>query len=148
MYLSGKSGIEKYQKTSVFVRICTSGTNVVLKLGSGGSMILGTMAITASSTVPRGDETILMVEPDPETRALAVFMLSRLGYRVLEARNAVEAVKLYSAQTERVDLLFTETLMSKVNGHELAQILTRETPQLRVLYLSDTGYERLTRKVA
>ncbi|HKE21326.1 MAG TPA: response regulator [Bryobacteraceae bacterium] len=106
------------------------------------------MALTASSTVPRGDETILMVEPDPETRALAVFMLSRLGYRVLEARNAVDAVKLYSAQTERVDLLFTETLMSKVNGHELAQILTRETPQLRVLYLSDTGYERLTRKVA
>ena len=106
------------------------------------------MALNASSAVPRGSETILIVEPDPETRALAVFMLSRLGYRVLEARTAVDAVKIYAEQPERVHLLFTETLMSKVNGHELAQMLTRENPDLRVLYLADAGYERLTRKVA
>jgi len=97
---------------------------------------------------PRGTETILIVEPDPETRALAVFMLTRLGYRVLEARNAIDAVKLFSQQTAGIHLLFTETLMSKVNGHELAQMLTRDNPGLRVLFLSDTGYERLTRSVA
>ena len=89
-----------------------------------------------------------MVEPDPETRALAVFMLSRLGYQVLEARNAMEAVKIYDGESGNIDLLFVETLMSKVNGHELAQMLTRENPGLRVLFLSDAAYERLARDVA
>lgn len=106
------------------------------------------MAFNASSATPRGTETILIVEPDPETRALAVFMLSRLGYRVFEARNAMDAVKVFSAEADRIDLLFTETVMSKVNGHELAQMLTGEKPRLRVLFLSDPGYERLTRSVA
>ncbi len=103
---------------------------------------------TNASTTPRGSETILLVEPDPETHALAVFMLSRLGYRVLEARNAVDAVNLYAQWPESIDLLFTETLMSKVNGHELAQMLTRGHPELRVLFLADAGYQRLTRDVA
>lgn len=89
-----------------------------------------------------------MVEPDPETRVLAVFMLSRLGYRVLEARTAMDALKVFAAERGDIDLLFTETLMSKVNGHELAQMLTRECPDLRVLFLSDAGYERLTRTLA
>jgi two-component system cell cycle sensor histidine kinase/response regulator CckA len=106
------------------------------------------MASNASSATPRGTETILMVEPDPETHALAVFMLSRLGYRVLEARTAMDALKIFAAENSAIDLLFTETLMSKVNGHELAQMLTRELPDLRVLFLSDAGYERLTRTVA
>jgi two-component system, cell cycle sensor histidine kinase and response regulator CckA len=106
------------------------------------------MAHPASTATPRGTETILMVQPDPETRALAVFMLSRLGYRVLEARNAMEAVKVYAEWPEEIDLLFTETLMSRVNGHELAQMLTRDHPELRVLFLADAGYQRLTRDVA
>lgn len=89
-----------------------------------------------------------MVQPDPETRALAVFMLSRLGYRVLEARNAIEAAKVYAESPEDIHLLFTETLMSKVNGHELAQMLTRDHPELRVLFLADADYQRLTRDVA
>lgn len=111
-------------------------------------MIHSAMGFNASQAVARGTETILVVEPDPETRALAVFMLSRLGYRVLEARNAIDAVNLYSQQTERIDLLFTETLMTKVNGHELAQMLTRERSDLRVLFLADSDYQRLTRNVA
>jgi two-component system, cell cycle sensor histidine kinase and response regulator CckA len=97
---------------------------------------------------PRGSETILLVEPEPETRTLAAFMLAKLGYRILEARNAAEAVKLHEEHGPAVDLLFTEALMSKVNGHELAQILSTRNPALRVLYLSDVDYARLTRRIA
>jgi two-component system cell cycle sensor histidine kinase/response regulator CckA len=97
---------------------------------------------------PRGSETILLVEPEPETRKLAAFMLGKQGYRILEARNALEAVKLYDEHGAAVDLLFTEALMSKVNGHELAQMLSAKDPALRVLYLSDLDYERLTRRIA
>jgi DNA-binding NtrC family response regulator len=97
---------------------------------------------------PRGTETILLVEPEPETRKLALFMLNKQGYRILEARNAMEAVRLYDEYGPAVDLLFTEALMSKVNGHELAQMLSSRNPGLRVLYLSDIEYERITRRVA
>ena len=107
-----------------------------------------TMPLSTACASLRGTETILVVEPDPETRVLAVFMLSRLGYRVIEARNADDALKLYKAEAGAIDLLFTETLMSKINGHELAQRLAREDPELRVLFLADTSYERLTRSVA
>ena len=52
-----------------------------------------------SDDVPRGSETILLVEPDPETRKLAAFMLCKQGYTVLEARNAAEAFQHYQAGT-------------------------------------------------
>ncbi len=97
---------------------------------------------------PGGSETILLVEPEPETRKLAVFMLSKIGYRVLEARNAMEACKLYEEHGSVVDLLLTEAPMSKINGHELARMLSARDPSLRVLFLSDPDYEELARGIA
>jgi CheY-like chemotaxis protein len=97
---------------------------------------------------PRGTETILLVEPEPEIRKLAAFMLEKQGYRILEAHNPIEAIHLYEEHGRAVDLLFTEALMSKVNGHELAQLLLARDPGLKVLYLSDLDYARLTRRIA
>lgn len=97
---------------------------------------------------PRGTETILVVEPDAEARTLAAFMLSRLGYRVLEAHNAMEALKIYDERGGGIDLLFAEALMPRVNGHELAKLLGARDTVMRVLFLSDAAYERLARRVA
>ena len=96
-------------------------------------------------SVPRGSETILLVEPDPETRKLAAFMLSKQGYTVLEARNAAEAFQLYQERGWEVDLLLTEALMCEVNGPELARVLSAKDPRLRVVYISDSDSRRLTR---
>jgi DNA-binding NtrC family response regulator len=104
------------------------------------------MRLSAESP-PRGTETVLLVEPEPETRKLAAFMLAKQGYQVLEAHNAAEAVRLYE-QHGRVDLLFTEAVMSRVNGHDLAKELLSRDPALRVLYLSDAAYERIARGAA
>ncbi len=91
---------------------------------------------------------VLLVEPEPETRKLAAFMLNKQGYQILEARSAMDAVKIFDEHHGAVDLLLTEAVMSRVNGHELAQMLTRHSPALRVLYLADAQYERLTRGIA
>lgn len=93
-------------------------------------------------------EMILLVSPEPETRSLTSFMLTRLGYRVAEARHALEAIERYDDLSGGVDLLVTEAVMSRVNGHALAQSLTSRSDRLRVLYLSDATYERMARKVA
>jgi DNA-binding response OmpR family regulator len=106
------------------------------------------MPLAEAGSTPCGDETILLVEPEPETRKLAAFMLEKIGYRVLEARNAAEACKLFQEYGISIDLLLTEAPMSKINGHELARMLTAESPELRVLFLADTDYERLARRAA
>jgi two-component system cell cycle sensor histidine kinase/response regulator CckA len=98
--------------------------------------------------VPRGTETVLLVEPDAETRTLGAFMLARLGYSVLEAHNAMEALKLYDERGGGIDLLMAEALMPRVNGHELARMLEARDPALRKLFLADDGYERLARRAA
>lgn len=97
---------------------------------------------------PRGTETILLVEPDPETRTLAAFMLTRLGYSVLEAHNAMEALKIYDERASGVDLLLAEAVMPRVNGHELAKLLCARDPAMRTLFLADEEYERMSRRVA
>lgn len=97
---------------------------------------------------PRGTETILLVEPDPETRTLAAFMLKRLGYSVLEAHNAMEALKIYDERGSGVDLLLAEALMPRVNGHELARVLGARDAAMRTLFLADEDYERLSRRAA
>src|SRR4051812_15917427 len=102
------------------------------------------MHSNGTSPYPRGTETILLVEPEPETRVLAAFMLTRQGYRVLEARCAADALGTFEATQDRVDLLCTEALMNRVNGHELAEKLCSCDPEMKVLYLADADYERLT----
>lgn len=106
------------------------------------------MAITLPQRLPRGEETILLVEPEPETRKLAAFMLTKQGYQVIEARNAAEAVRIFDEGSTPIHLLLTEALMSRVNGHELAQMLEGRSPGLRSLFLADSEYERMTRRVA
>jgi two-component system, cell cycle sensor histidine kinase and response regulator CckA len=91
---------------------------------------------------------VLLVEPDAETRALAAFMLRRLGYRVAEAHNAPEALRVYDEQDGAFQLLLAEAIMPRVNGHDLTEMLRSRCPGLRVLLVADTDYERLARRAA
>jgi len=103
------------------------------------------MDVMEIEPAPPGGETILLVEPEADTRTLAAFLLSKMGYRVLEARSAGEACKIYADCASSIDLLLTEAPMHNINGHELARLLSAGDPALRVLFLSDVGYEKLAR---
>ena len=103
------------------------------------------MAVAAP---PRGNESVLLVEPDPESRALAAFMLARLGYRVTEARSGVEAVRLHDAQSAAFDLLLAEAVMPRVTGHDVAAVLRARWPGLPVLLLADGRHESVARRAA
>jgi two-component system cell cycle sensor histidine kinase/response regulator CckA len=106
------------------------------------------MAAAMSDPAPRGTETILLVQPDPESRTLAVFMLARLGYTVLEAHNAMEALKIHDERGGGVDLLLAELRMPRVGGQELAEVLEARAVTLRVLFMADADYARLARRMA
>ncbi len=83
--------------------------------------------------------TVLVVEDDDDVRTFTAELLRDLGYRVLIACDAHEALALL--EKEHVDLLFTDVgLPDGVNGRQLADKATERWPSLKVLYT--TGYAR------
>jgi len=87
---------------------------------------------------PGGSETVLLVEDDPSVRALARMGLEAFGYRVLEAENADQALRIADGHAEPIHLLLTDVVLPGMGGRELAERLCIRRPGLQVLYMS--GY--------
>ena len=116
------------------------GIGTVIKLylpRSGAAPVAAESAPAISPELPTGTETVLFVEDDLMVRTHTERELALLGYRVVTAENATAALKLVQ-QGCAPDLLFTDIVMPGMNGRELADVLRRRWPGLRVLYTS--GY--------
>ena len=85
-----------------------------------------------------GSETILLVEDNDQVRTLTKAVLERKGYSVLVAENGTEALKIIDNTEDSIQLLLTDVVMPKMNGHELFSALLKKYPKLKVLYMS--GY--------
>ncbi len=115
------------------------GTRFDLYFPSAESDILTTAApIQLVGQPQRGTETILLVEDEPSVRMLVRDELRKLGYRVLEAKNGIEACLLATQQAGSFQLLLTDVVMPGMAGRELAQHLSVIKPDLRTLFIS--GY--------
>ncbi|MGF7159529.1 PAS domain S-box-containing protein [Rhodoligotrophos appendicifer] len=96
------------------------------------------LADSARSDLPRGHETILVVEDDPRVRRIAVARLQEAGYTVLEASNGLDALALIGGHPE-IRLLFTDVVMpGGLSGDELARKVRATRPEIKVLFTS--GY--------
>jgi PAS domain S-box-containing protein len=90
-----------------------------------------------AAQLPRGTETILLVEDDPALREMAGTLLTRLGYTVLTASNGVEALSLkHQHGAEHVDLVFTDVVMPHMSGKELSDRFRVLYPQTKILFTS------------
>jgi DNA-binding NtrC family response regulator len=85
-----------------------------------------------------GSETILIVEDDRQVMGLGTAILERLGYSVLPAASAEEALTLLKQKTRPVDLLLTDVIMPGMNGKQLFDKISASYPGMRVLFMS--GY--------
>ncbi len=85
-----------------------------------------------------GSETVLIVEDDDRLRNLALKILKKHGYMVLEAQDGEEALKVCEEHEGPVHLLLTDVVMPKMSGKEVAKNLQLLRPDTEVIYMS--GY--------
>jgi two-component system cell cycle sensor histidine kinase/response regulator CckA len=87
-----------------------------------------------------GNETILLVEDEPQLRELTREVLTSRGYSVVEAKDPEEAERLAAEYGARIQLLLTDVIMPGISGRELAKKLSAKNPGMRILYMSGYTY--------
>ncbi len=85
-----------------------------------------------------GSETVLIVEDDDSLRNLARKTLRNYGYKVLEAENGKDALRISKEHERPIDLMITDVVMPKMSGKETAERMQSLYPQMKVIYMS--GY--------
>ncbi len=115
------------------------GTTVKLYLPKAAATDQAARAAEPSQRAqPMGDETVLVVEDDPDVRAFVVAALGVLGYRVMEAEDGPAALALLN-QVSRIDLLLTDVVLPRgMNGRQVAEEVRKRYPRLKTLFSS--GY--------
>ncbi|NKJ49832.1 hybrid sensor histidine kinase/response regulator [Burkholderia sp. SG-MS1] len=113
------------------------GTTVKIYLPrSSGTVVEVTRA--AAGPVRHGSETILVVEDDPKVQSTVIELLAALGYAVLKANDAEQALVVLASGVH-IDLLFTDVVMpGPIRSTEMARKAVEMQPELKVLYTS--GY--------
>jgi two-component system cell cycle sensor histidine kinase/response regulator CckA len=118
-----------------------TGTTVAVYFPEASPVSAGTAGRRQASDLVDGNETILLVEDEDAVRAIVMAVLSRQGYRVLEAPTPAVACDLFDRYRGQIDMLLTDVVMPGMNGPTLAQQLVDRQPGLKVLFIS--GYADL-----
>jgi len=88
--------------------------------------------------IPGGRETVLIVEDDESVRKMALLVLEKKGYTVLEAKDGNEALLLCKARKEPIHLILTDVVMPGISGRQLVDQLKEVHQDIKSLYMS--GY--------
>jgi CheY-like chemotaxis protein len=99
---------------------------------------LDSSGLSTAPTMLRGTETILLVEDDDRVRAVALGILRKHGYKVVEASNPGEALLRCEDHPGDIHLLLTDVVMPQMSGPELAKRLAKARPHMKILCMS--GY--------
>ena len=85
-----------------------------------------------------GSEAVLIVEDEDSLRKLLRTVLKHRGYKILEAENGEDALRISNEHEGTIDLMITDVVMPKMGGKETAERLELLHPQMKVIYMS--GY--------
>jgi len=139
--LSQAYGFAQQSGGSIAVRSKVGqGTHVTLYLRRSHASVSVVAGSEPATESPGRGETILVVEDNPEVKAVAVTLLEQLNYRTIAVENAKAAID-FLATGAPVDLVFTDVMLpGDLDGLALAQAISKQHPQLPVLLTS--GYAK------
>ncbi|HBB96464.1 MAG TPA: hypothetical protein DC054_13840 [Blastocatellia bacterium] len=137
--LSTVYGVVKQSEGNIWVYSEPNhGTTFRVYLPALASTSISSEAKAAESPIPRGSETVLLVEDEEVVRGLARQILEDAGYHVLVAQQGEEAVRLCNEHTSEIHLLLTDVVMPGAGGKVVAERLSALRPGIKVLFMS--GY--------
>ena len=90
------------------------------------------------ATIPRGTETVLVVEDEDAVRHIVRRVLEEQGYAIVEARDGHDALRVCAQRGDEIDLVLSDVIMPGMGGRQLARALAATNPALPVLFMS--GY--------
>jgi CheY-like chemotaxis protein len=115
------------------------GTTVRLYLPRALQPVASGPSVRSPVSLPHGSGTVLVVEDESLVREITCAILRELGYHVLEAKDAEEALLVFGAHAAEVDLLLTDVVLpGAIRGRELAERITALRSDIRTLFMS--GY--------
>jgi CheY-like chemotaxis protein len=79
---------------------------------------------------------VLVVDDDDSVRKVMAQMLTVLGYAVVTATNGLEALDLFDAQREQIDLVITDLRMPVMDGYETVERIKKVKPAARIICMS------------
>ncbi len=95
--------------------------------------------------VPRGNETVLLVEDEELVRVLARDVLRRHGYTVLEAQDGADALGVAVTHRGPIHLMIADVVMPAMGGQEVAASLSPLHREMKILYMSGYTDEAIER---
>jgi len=96
-------------------------------------------SIGTETEIPRGWETILLVEDQALVREVTCQILDSAGYVVLEADDAVDAMSIFLRNSGNIHLLLTDVVMPGKTGYVLAEELGALCPEMKIIFMSGYG---------
>ncbi|MBN4073625.1 PAS domain S-box protein, partial [Mariprofundus ferrooxydans] len=118
--------------------------------GAGSSFhvyipLLASASIESESSAVPGihagqGELILLADDEPHIISVGKEVLEALGYRVLTATNGQQAVELFAAHADEIDLCVFDMVMPVMGGDQAAQVLRQIKPEIKVIF--STGYDK------
>jgi PAS domain S-box-containing protein len=137
--LSTTYGIVKQSEGHIWVySIQGKGTTFKIYLPRVNEPLEDIRKEVSQEELPRGNETILIVEDEEEVRKLAGKILERQGYKILETYNGDEALLVCERHKSPIHLMLADIIMPGMSGSELANLLKPLYPEIKILYTS--GY--------
>jgi PAS domain S-box-containing protein len=130
------------------VRQCQGYIEVNSIPGSGSEFFIFFRAVNAvpaapaaepKPTLPRGKETVLVIEDDAAARSIAVRILESLGYKILEAGGGREALRICQECKDPIDLLVTDLVLPEIDGASLVEEARKMRHDFKVIYMTGFG---------
>lgn len=96
----------------------------------------GVIEVDSPPLIPRGHESILVVEDEPGVRSLLCAMLENSGYRVSSAVDGAEALDFFAKEREHVDAVILDLNMPRLSGMQVREYLRRTRPEVKMIIVS------------